>query len=844
MVELWLKSNVSGDWVALDIGNDVAISITKSFEEVEDFTTRKSTYSKTFTIPQTLINNNFFSSTYLVNASGFAADVVVPAVVKYGGADVFNGEIRLNRIVNSLEGGYYEIFLTQSLPDFTQLIQDVKLVELDYSGLTHTLDYDTIVSTWSYSGGNYNDYAGITGKIVYPLGFYGYDSTKYYSLFDLSNSGFTNSASALAVNQFTPWVNVKYLVDSIFTRSGFNYDSSFFDSEYFKGIFTIAKTNDTQGAQIASGSSTNQNVFRASDSRAWLDLPGGNFNTNYYYGFIFRNVDNNPLAIFSPSTRTPPRNTNNVVGRGHFFTTAVSGEYKFKYGYNIKPSNGVFFTALNIAIKDVDDGTIYRQVQGIILLAGANNIMNDAYLTATIPAGRRVALFYSRQNTAGNPYADLIFYSAYWELWQSPPLSFGGDVLLQDNLPKEVSCLDFFKGIISMFNLVVVPNGEKSFLIERWSDYFSSGTTRDWSQKIDLSSEYSLSPTNILKKEYIISFANSTDRLSQVNQQNRNQQFGTYRYLSKAPFHSGTVNIEIPFQPLPISTFDNETKSNVLVPHLYTWNAGGGTDPNTYTPLGSDLRLGFYNGLMDVEFYQSPELNQIYILSGLTSVSHTTYPSISHLSAYEYFPSTFSDLNIGNQYDFWQAPNDTYQGFTVNDVWNNCWADRIDPLYADDVKILTGNFQLTPTEINNIQFNDKIYFLGAWWRLLQMSDADITDLSIVSCTFLKLPYFTSTAPLIPPTYQQSVEPTNPPGPASSPYTALTFSDSSITNMCNEVGGTLLVYSNCSVINEGCFVYSDAGATTPIVEGTLLKLSGGTTIYQVVEYGVLTNFQEC
>jgi hypothetical protein len=53
-----------------------------------------------------------------------------------------------------------------------------------------------------------------------------------------------------------------------------------------------------------------------------------------------------------------------------------------------------------------------------------------------------------------------------------------------------------------------------------------------------------------------------------------------------------------------------------------------------------------------------------------------------------------------------------------------------------------------------------------------------------------------------------------------------------------------VYSNCSVINEGCFVYSDSGATTPIVEGTLLKLSGGTTIYQVVEYGVLTNFQEC
>jgi hypothetical protein len=40
------------------------------------------------------------------------------------------------------------------------------------------------------------------------------------------------------------------------------------------------------------------------------------------------------------------------------------------------------------------------------------------------------------------------------------------------------------------------------------------------------------------------------------------------------------------------------------------------------------------------------------------------------------------------------------------------------------------------------------------------------------------------------------------------------------------------------------VFSDTGATTPIIEGTFLKQVGDNTIYQVIEYGILTNFTTC
>jgi len=834
MVELWLKSNNTGIWESLDTGADVSIAINKSFEEIEDFQTKTSSYSKTFTIPQTAKNNKFFTAAYNVNSANFSDDIVIPAVIKYGGADVFNGSCRLNKIINSVQGGSYEIFLTQNLPNLALTLQEIKLTDLDFSGLTHELNYDNIVSTWSYTGGSYTNYTGLTGSIVYPLGFYGYDDDQYYSRFDLTTSGFTFSGTPLAPSQFAPWVSAKYLLDNMFSRAGFTYDSDFLNSDYFNGIFCLAKTNQTQGGQVSSGSTKNQNIFKVNYTRNLLDDADGNFYPNFYKGFVFVNELNDPLNIFSPS-----RN-GSAAGRGHFFTTAVAGVYKFKVSFDAQVDNSNLPCYLDIAVKDVDSGTLYSQVRGIGIIPQGTEV-NDMYVNATLPAGRRVALYYTRQTGGGDPTARIRFTFQSWELWSSPVLIGDKELLLQDNLPDETTCLDFFKGIVDTFNLVVIPNGDNSLLIERWDTYFNSGQRLDWSQKLDISQDYIIEPTNSLTKEYILKYKNSTDRYSLINQQDRNQQFGTYRNISNLAYHSGTKVIESPFQPLPISTFDGATESNILIPHIYTWNFGATGDTAQYTPLGSDIILGFYNGLLTSSI--TGTTRPYYFLSGITSVAQTTYPAISHLSSYEYTPSTFSDLNFGNQYDYWQPMNDTYVGFTTNSVFTNFWSSRVEQLYDSGVKIFTGVFKLTPTEINNLSFNDKVYFLNAWWRLLSMNDADITDISLVSCSFIKLPFDTIETPLIAPTYRQA--PFTPqPTPTGSTYQYVMFSSNNINNMCAETAPQIVVFSNCSILSAGCSVFSDVGATTPITEGTFVKQVGDNTIYQVIEYGILTNFTTC
>jgi hypothetical protein len=260
-----------------------------------------------------------------------------------------------------------------------------------------------------------------------------------------------------------------------------------------------------------------------------------------------------------------------------------------------------------------------------------------------------------------------------------------------------------------------------------------------------------------------------------------------------------------------------------------------------FQPRGSDIRLGFYNGLLDFKITGSTK--NWYLLSGGTSVGHTTYPAISHLSSYEFSASTFSDLNIGNQYDYWQPYLNSYVGYTENDVWGDFWAPRVEPLYNPDVKILKGKFRLTPTEIQTLQFNDRVYFLEAYWRLLSMTDADITQTSLVDCEWIKLPYDQVETPLIPPTYRQA-DPSPVPTPSASTFSFLVYTGDETFSICNETSLQILVYSNCSVLSPGCSVFSDTGASNPITEGTLIKVVGGTTIYQVIEYGIITNFQNC
>ena len=112
MVQLIAKDK-NGDWVNLDLSEDLAISLNKTIEEIEDITQRKGSYSKSFDIPASITNDKFFQSAFDVNATDFNSTLKTDCLVQNQGADIFRGSLRLNKITITPNGTLYEIFILE-----------------------------------------------------------------------------------------------------------------------------------------------------------------------------------------------------------------------------------------------------------------------------------------------------------------------------------------------------------------------------------------------------------------------------------------------------------------------------------------------------------------------------------------------------------------------------------------------------------------------------------------------------------------------------------------------------------------------------------------------------------
>jgi len=386
----------------------------------------------------------------------------------------------------------------------------------------------------------------------------------------------------------------------------------------------------------------------------------------------------------------------------------------------------------------------------------------NLYFNSNLTKGQRVALFVKENTAQAN---DIAFNLGKFRLYSSPTIATTGATMnWQDNLPCDIDSVEFVRNIVNYFNLVFVPTGERSFLIEPYRDYLSSlsGDTVDWSQKLNLNDTYTIEPLDFsLKKQLNLTFQDDSSVLGKFYIDNYNNIFGQRQYISTNPLLSGKQDIEFIFQSLPTNTVDGEQDCDFVVPKLYENTPDADIKQS---PFSSGPRLGFYAGMKIPNLSGSPVT--WYMQSGVTAVSQTKYPVISHLSQLTY-DQEISDLNFKSNWDFFMDKNSMI-GYTDNTAWNEFYRTPIDLLYSEEARLFTGYFYLTPEDLRDIQFNDKIYFLNSEWRLLNIEDGDITEPTIVKCKLLKVPYRVPATTPVPPDYvaQQTPLPTPTPTPTN------------------------------------------------------------------------------
>ena len=746
MVQLLAYDIDEGIWKNLDVPSDLTISVNKSIEEIEDITQRKTSFTKTFLIPSTDNNERFFRSAFNVNATDFNNKLQTNCVIQSGGNDVFRGKMRLNKIIVEPQGTQYEVYIVQEISPFSSLLQNFNICELNFEDVQHELTYDNIVETWNYSGGSYSDYSGITGNVLYPLANTGYDSDLSYGTFGVGGNNFTNSSFPITIDQFKPWLNLKYMIDLIFEEAGFRYDSQFFNTDYFQSIYVLAGNNSGMGAGILGDRPENQNQF-------FVRYEG----VTYYFSPSYTNLSRWDYLVYNTIEYDYLDSVNEsgfpATGPGtgqNWFTVPITGNYQFHIEQEMFIDGLAYApTYIDIAIRDIDTGSIEAIISGLVIPTGQGT-RKILFLNASLTKGQRVAVMFRRQTTAGDPYNTLAFRTGtgsegvFWELYSSPDVVANlGDVYWEDNLPCNITALDFIKDVIGVFNLVLIPNGENSFLIEPWTNYLSSssGTTYDWSDKLDYNSPYEITPLDFdLQRILHLTYSEANDVLNDYTQTQFNEVFGEKFFEKQSDLLSGTQKLEFKFEPLPTDAI--ASGSTMVIPKLYELGEPD-TDPREI-PISLGLRLGFYCGQQ--YFYTGDTNNddsQYYILSATTSVGHDTYPVINHLSQLTETGATtsFSDLNFDNSYDFFMSKNN-FKGYTPNTLYQYWYKPYLDLLYSDEARIFKGSFLLTPEDISKINFNDSVFFLNSRWRLYSINDGDITDKTLVECEFLKEPYKT------------------------------------------------------------------------------------------------------
>jgi hypothetical protein len=272
-----------------------------------------------------------------------------------------------------------------------------------------------------------------------------------------------------------------------------------------------------------------------------------------------------------------------------------------------------------------------------------------------------------------------------------------------------------------------------------------------------------------------LDFQDDPTKLGKFYIDNYDNKFGSKTYIDSNSLLTGENGIVFDFCSLPTNTVNNASDCDFVVPFLFEESREG--EIVYERPVSSPPRLGFFTGMKTPITGDTSSTGTSftgitwYMQSGTTEVEHTTYPVVNHLSLLTYTANTeVSDLNFTSNWDFWMQHSDMV-GYTPNNAWNDFYRNPIELLYSTEARLFTGYFFLTPEQIKDINFNDRVYFLNAEWRLLEIQDGDITEPNIVKCKFLKTPYRIPSSTPIPPNYVEQAKPRTPaPTPTPTPNT--------------------------------------------------------------------------
>ena len=717
---------ILGDGQALvDLYEDEDLPLSLSVDDFKNVAEQVQSYSKAFNVPATKRNNRIFDHIFEVTREVESAGSLLfnpykktKCVLKQDGFILFEGYLRMLDITDKEGETSYNVNLYSEVIALADLLQDRTFRDLDFTELTHDYNKTNIKRSWNDFGNSitYTN-AGTSGfrdaytTLRYPF----VDWNHQFIIADNPNSasGPTDNNPQLASLEqaFRPFINVKYIIDRIFEATDFTYESTFFNDADFNKLYMDFNWGSGNAPNI-----TNVTVYIGQ----WAKQISGVTNPSVNAGTSFTN-----LVLFAGFGSFVPPNydlsTNIITATADGEQYTISGQYRIE-------------NTSTTATQTVDCQWIHNSLPVAVSLLTISPSTSQVFsftFNAILAAGDTLQAQFKRSDPSSTAtvrmYEDSIIPTSN-VIFNVNILAITTDILLQ-TLRGELGQWEFLKGIITMFNLVSLPdeNNPNNIKIEPYSDVFinnSDSVELNWTDKIDVS-EMKLTPLADLNRKTIFKFVEDDDDFAFTNYKNEvgGHLYGSLKFNASNEFNILDGEDEIVAEPFAATVvkplMDNFPQ--FITPAIYSYNP----QDDTSEGFENSPRIMYNNGVKSTgASYFIPEQN------GLSSENQTSFLQFSHLSL---IPSTSAGL------DFHFGECQLIQGVgdpTAQNLFNLYWLPYYNELYNPNTRTMTIKVNLSPADINTFRFNDTVYIKN---RVFRVNKIDYKPNDLATVEFILIP---------------------------------------------------------------------------------------------------------
>lgn len=667
----------------LDLVDEISTEFSYAIDDIQDFGSRNTSFSKTINITGTANNNKIFGFVFdLGNANitdddqpnvgyNFNASKVANCRIFIDKIQIFKGVLRLLEIVKDGSAIEYQCAVFGELGGFISALGNNRLEDLATVSGGGYSQYSEYNQAWNTT--NILDQStSIANKPI------------VYGLIDIGNVS-TNKVD-FDFRAFRPCFKVKEMLEKIRIQSGYTWNFPYLSNALFDRL--VIPTN----RKVLSNTSTNAFFAEAIEAT---------YTTDSYPDFTVQTAGNFTLVgnsyRYNGATALPC--TIQAQLYGEFLNVQMDGMGNY---YDVTVS-------LRINGADVASETF-----PVLYLPRYFNLFKE--FTTTLNTNDYIDIYVSSAATQYSVSSGSL--SVTTTTVTDVPINYGETIQFDKQLPQGIFQRDFFLSICKMLNLYVYddPVDEKKIIIKPYIDFYS-GATEDWTNKIDRGKPMSIKPmSEINARYYQFKYKQDNDLYNENYRKKYAEGYGDRIFDTEFDFVKDTDTTEVIFSA---SVLYRATGTDKIYPAIYKVGSGG-----------VEESMDFNIRIFQAKYITGRSNYSIKDGSTNKQSNVTTYTYVGHLD--DPFTPT-NDINFGAPKEvFFQATT-----YPTTNLFNAYYSDYMAEITDKDSKLLTCNALLNTIDIYNLDFGKLIWIDGVLFRLNTIEGYNPMDYTTTKVSLLK-----------------------------------------------------------------------------------------------------------